>query len=183
MAVTAEPVFETDLQGLELIHRGKVRDMYAVGDEHMLIVVSDRLSAFDVVLPDPIPGKGAVLTELSNFWFWRTVKLVANHLSTLRLEDVLTDADERARMVARAVLVQRLEPLPVEAIQPGMVIFDTVYNPIETKMLRDAQQAGCKTVDGVAMFVNQAVAQFEAWTNHKAPIDMMRRVVLDHLGT
>ncbi len=122
MAVTAEPVFETDLQGLELIHRGKVRDMYAVGDEHMLIVVSDRLSAFDVVLPDPIPGKGAVLTELSNFWFGRTAKLVANHLSTLRLEDVLTDADERARVAAQSVVVRRLAPLPVEAIVRGYLI-------------------------------------------------------------
>ncbi|GMQ74919.1 MAG: phosphoribosylaminoimidazolesuccinocarboxamide synthase [Gammaproteobacteria bacterium] len=122
MAVTAEPVFETDLQGLELIHRGKVRDIYAVGAEHMLIVVSDRLSAFDVVLPDPIPGKGAVLTDLSNFWFGRTAKLVANHLSTLRLEDVLTDADERARVAAQSVVVRRLEPLPVEAIVRGYLI-------------------------------------------------------------
>ena len=122
MAAIAEPVFQSDLQSLELINRGKVRDIYAVGDEHMLIVASDRLSAFDVVLPSPIPGKGAVLTELSNFWFERTAKLVANHLSTLCLEDVLTDADERARMAARAVLVKRLEPLPVEAIVRGYLI-------------------------------------------------------------
>ena len=122
MAAMAEPVFETHLQGLELLHRGKVRDIYAVGDAHMLIVVSDRLSAFDVVLPNPIPGKGAVLTELSNFWFERTAKLVANHLSTLRLEDVLTDADERARVAAQSVVVRRLAPLPVEAIVRGYLI-------------------------------------------------------------
>ncbi len=122
MAAIAEPVFQTDLQSLELINRGKVRDIYAVGDDLMLIVASDRLSAFDVVLPDPIPGKGAVLTELSNFWFERTAKLVANHLSALRLEDVLTDADERAQMAARAVVVKRLEPLPVEAIVRGYLI-------------------------------------------------------------
>ncbi len=122
MAAIAEPVFQSDLQSLELINRGKVRDIYAVDDDHMLIVASDRLSAFDVVLPSPIPGKGAVLTELSNFWSERTANLVVNHLSTLRLEDVLTDADERARMAARAVLVKRLEPLPVEAIVRGYLI-------------------------------------------------------------
>jgi phosphoribosylaminoimidazole-succinocarboxamide synthase len=122
MVATAEPVFHSDLRSLDLINRGKVRDMYAVDDEHMLIVASDRLSAFDVVLPDPIPGKGAVLTELSNFWFQRTAKLVANHLSTLRLADVLTDADERASVAAQAVIVRRLEPLPVEAIVRGYLI-------------------------------------------------------------
>jgi phosphoribosylaminoimidazole-succinocarboxamide synthase len=88
----------------------------------MLIVASDRLSAFDVVLPDPIPGKGAVLTELSNFWFQRTAKLISNHLSTLSLEEVLRDEDERARVAAQAVVVRRLEPLPVEAIVRGYLI-------------------------------------------------------------
>ncbi len=122
MAAIAEPVFYSDLQSLDLINRGKVRDIYAVDDEHMLIVASDRLSAFDVVLPDPIPGKGAVLTELSNFWFERTAKLIGNHLSTLRLEEVLADADERARVAAQAVVVRRLEPLPVEAIVRGYLI-------------------------------------------------------------
>jgi len=122
MAAIAEPVFYSDLQSLDLINRGKVRDIYSVDDEHMLIVASDRLSAFDVVLPDPIPGKGAVLTELSNFWFARTAKLISNHLSTLRLEDVLSDEDERARVAAQAVVVRRLEPLPVEAIVRGFLI-------------------------------------------------------------
>ena len=122
MAAIAEPVFHSDLQSLELINRGKVRDIYAVDDDHMLIVASDRLSAFDVVLPDPIPGKGAVLTELSNFWFERTAKVISNHLSTLRLEEVLADADERARVAAQAVVVRRLEPLPVEAIVRGYLI-------------------------------------------------------------
>ncbi len=122
MAAVVEPVFQSNLRSLELINRGKVRDIYAVDAEHMLIVASDRLSAFDVVLPDPIPGKGAVLTELSNFWFARTAKLIANHLSTLRLEDVLTDSAERARVAAQAVVVKRLEPLPVEAIVRGYLI-------------------------------------------------------------
>ncbi len=122
MAAIAEPVFYSDLQSLDLINRGKVRDIYSVDDEHMLIVASDRLSAFDVVLPDPIPGKGAVLTELSNFWFARTAKLISNHLSSLRLEEVLSDEDERARVAAQAVVVRRLEPLPVEAIVRGYLI-------------------------------------------------------------
>jgi phosphoribosylaminoimidazole-succinocarboxamide synthase len=122
MAAIAEPVFHSDIRSLELINRGKVRDMYAIDEAHMLIVASDRLSAFDVVLPNPIPGKGAVLTELSNFWFQRTAKLIANHLSPLRLEDVLSDADERAGVAAQAVVVKRLEPLPVEAIVRGYLI-------------------------------------------------------------
>jgi phosphoribosylaminoimidazole-succinocarboxamide synthase len=122
MAAIAEPVFHSDLQSLDLINRGKVRDIYAVDDGHMLIVATDRLSAFDVVLPNPIPGKGAVLTELSNFWFERTAKLVANHCSTLRLEDVLSDADERDTVAAQAVIVRRLDPLPVEAIVRGYLI-------------------------------------------------------------
>ncbi len=121
MAAIAEPVFYSDLQSLDLINRGKVRDIYSLDDEHMLIVASDRLSAFDVVLPDPIPGKGAVLTELSNFWFARTANLISNHLSTLRLEEVLSDEDERARVAAQAVVVRRLEPLPVEAIVRGFL--------------------------------------------------------------
>jgi phosphoribosylaminoimidazole-succinocarboxamide synthase len=122
MAAVVEPVFESNLKSLELINRGKVRDMYAVDDEHMLIVASDRLSAFDVVLPDPIPGKGAVLTDLSNFWFARTAGMVPNHLSALRLADVLTDPDERAQVAAQAVVVKRLDPLPVEAIVRGYLI-------------------------------------------------------------
>jgi len=122
MAALAEAVFHSDLKSLELINRGKVRDMYAVDDDHMVIVASDRLSAFDVVLPDAIPGKGAVLTELSNFWFERTAKLVANHSSTLALADVLADAEERASVAAQAVVVRKLQPLPVEAIVRGYLI-------------------------------------------------------------
>lgn len=122
MAAVVETVFESNLQSLKLINRGKVRDIYAVDEEHMLIVASDRLSAFDVVLPDPIPGKGAVLTELSNFWFARTAELVPNHLSGLPLEDVLVDAEERAQVAAQAVVVKRLDPLPVEAIVRGYLI-------------------------------------------------------------
>ena len=117
-----ETLYETKLTSLPLWQRGKVRDIYAVGDEHLLIVTTDRLSAFDVVLPDPIPGKGAVLTAVSNFWFERTRDLVANHIAALTLEEVLADADERADVAGRAVVVRRLKALPVEAIVRGYLI-------------------------------------------------------------
>ena len=82
-------LYESQLNSLPLLARGKVRDFYAVGDDHLLIVTTDRLSAFDVVLPDPIPGKGAVLTAVANFWFERTRHLVPNHLADIPLETVL----------------------------------------------------------------------------------------------
>jgi phosphoribosylaminoimidazole-succinocarboxamide synthase len=117
-----ETLFESSLQSLELLARGKVRDLYAVDDEHLLIVTTDRLSAFDVVLPDPIPGKGAVLTELSRFWFRKLAHLIPNHLSELPLEAVLPDSDERRQVAGRALVVRRLKPLPVEAIARGYLI-------------------------------------------------------------
>ena len=113
------PVFETRLAGLELLHRGKVRDVYALGPEQMLIVTSDRLSAFDVVLPDPIPEKGRVLTEISNRWFARTAHIVANHLTGLPVEQFVLDPAERVLLRARAVVVRRLRALPVEAVVRG----------------------------------------------------------------
>jgi phosphoribosylaminoimidazole-succinocarboxamide synthase len=115
-------LFESDLSSLPLVARGKVRDIYAVGDDHLLIVTTDRLSAFDVVLPDPIPGKGAVLTAVSNFWFERTRALVPNHLADLDLAEVLPDAAERAQVEGRAIVVRRLRALPVEAIVRGYLI-------------------------------------------------------------
>jgi phosphoribosylaminoimidazole-succinocarboxamide synthase len=116
-----EVLFETSLD-LPLIHRGKVRDIYAVGEDHMLIVTSDRLSAFDVILPDPIPGKGAVLTEVSNFWFRQTSKIIPNHLSDIPLAEVLPDASQRAEVEGRAIVVKKLKALPVEAIVRGYLI-------------------------------------------------------------
>ncbi len=117
-----EALFESHIRSLPLIQRGKVRDIYAVGEEHMLIVTTDRLSAFDVILPDPIPGKGEVLTAVSNFWFERMAGRVPNHLADIPLEEVLPDAAERAEVTGRAVVVRRLEPLPVEAIVRGYLI-------------------------------------------------------------
>lgn len=115
-------LFETHLQSLPLLARGKVRDIYSVGDDHLLIVTTDRLSAFDVVLPDPIPGKGAVLTAVSSFWFERTRALVPNHLADVTLESVLPDPRERERVEGRAVVVRKLKALPVEAIVRGYLI-------------------------------------------------------------
>jgi phosphoribosylaminoimidazole-succinocarboxamide synthase len=116
------PVFETALKGLDLIHRGKVRDVYALDDEHMLIVTTDRLSAFDVVMPNPIPEKGRVLTQISNFWFERTRHIVRNHLTGRAVEDFVTDPADRALLAGRAIVVQRLRALPVEAVVRGYVI-------------------------------------------------------------
>ncbi|MGB5427845.1 MAG: phosphoribosylaminoimidazolesuccinocarboxamide synthase [Gammaproteobacteria bacterium] len=117
-----QTLYESTLKSLPLLARGKVRDVYAVGDEHLLIVTTDRLSAFDVILPDPIPGKGAVLTAVSNFWFERTRDIVPNHLSALSLAEVLPDAAEREQVEGRAIVVKKLKALPVEAIVRGYLI-------------------------------------------------------------
>jgi phosphoribosylaminoimidazole-succinocarboxamide synthase len=116
------PLFESRLRGLTKIHQGKVRDIYDVDAEHLLIVTSDRLSAFDVVLPDPIPFKGEVLTQISLFWFAQTRHMVANHLCALKVEDVVADAGERAQLAGRAMVVKKLKPLPIEAVVRGYLI-------------------------------------------------------------
>ena len=115
-------IFETDLPDLDLIGRGKVRDIYAAGDDHLIIVATDRLSAFDVVLPDPIPGKGAVLTGLSHFWFSRMEGIVRNHCATVGLEEFVPDAGVRASIAEQTMVVRRLDPLPIEAIVRGYLI-------------------------------------------------------------
>ena len=117
-----ETLHESHLTSLPLLMRGKVRDVYGVGENHLLIVTTDRLSAFDVVMPDPVPGKGAVLTAVSNFWFNFTRDIVANHLADLTLEEVLPDARERAQVEGRAIIVKKLKALPVEAIVRGYLI-------------------------------------------------------------
>ncbi|MBI4006593.1 MAG: phosphoribosylaminoimidazolesuccinocarboxamide synthase [Gammaproteobacteria bacterium] len=114
-------LYKSEIKSLPLINSGKVRDIYAVDGDHMLIVTTDRISAFDVILPDPIPGKGRVLTAVSNFWFNRTRHIVPNHLSTLSLEGVIPDARERTPVEGRSVIVRKLKPLPVEAIVRGYI--------------------------------------------------------------
>ena len=113
-----------EITSLPLVYRGKVRDLYAVDDQHLLMVASDRLSAFDIILPTPIPGKGAVLTAVSNFWFERTRRIVPNHLQMARktLEQALMDPAERDRIAGRATVARWLQCLPVEAIVRGYLI-------------------------------------------------------------
>lgn len=110
------------LPGLDLVHRGKVRDVYALSADELLIVASDRLSAFDVVLPDPIPGKGEMLTQMSNFWFAKTRHLLRNHLLERRLADVLPAGVDLALYARRSVICKRLKPIPFEAIARGYLI-------------------------------------------------------------
>lgn len=120
--MTDTALYESKITSLPLVQRGKVRDIYAVGDDHLVIVTTDRISAFDVILPDPIPGKGAVLTATSNFWFERMSDVIDNHLSSLSLEDVLPNEAERKQVEGCAIVVKKLQPLPVEAIVRGYII-------------------------------------------------------------
>jgi phosphoribosylaminoimidazole-succinocarboxamide synthase len=116
------PVHTTALKGLKKLHTGKVRDIYEVDAGSMLIVTTDRLSAFDVVLQDPIPDKGRVLNSISNFWFARTTHIVPNHLTGRSIDEVVSDPAERAVLAERAVIVKRLKTVPLEAVVRGYVI-------------------------------------------------------------
>ncbi|HET9190860.1 MAG TPA: phosphoribosylaminoimidazolesuccinocarboxamide synthase, partial [Rudaea sp.] len=113
---------QSNLPGMNLIHRGKVRDVYALSDRELLIVATDRLSAFDVVLPDPIPGKGEMLCQISNFWFARTSHLMPNHLTGKNVADVLPSGVDATLYARRSVVTKRLKPVPVEAIARGYLI-------------------------------------------------------------
>jgi len=115
-------IFDSNISDLELINKGKVRDIYSIDDEHMLIVTSDRISAFDVILPTPIPGKGAVLTTVSNFWFNRTQNLIKNHLSNIPLAEVIKDKPTHDKLENHAIVVKKMQALPVEAIVRGYII-------------------------------------------------------------
>ena len=116
------PMLEANLRSLKRIHQGKVRDIYDVDADHMLIVTTDRLSAFDVVLPDPIPRKGAILTEISKFWFERTRHIVPNHLTDIPLDSIVADPSERAAIADRSMVVRKLKALPIEAVVRGYLI-------------------------------------------------------------
>ena len=122
LVTTSDALFESSIPGLPLIGRGKVRDIYAVSDEYLLIVTSDRLSAFDVVLPDPVPGKGEVLTRISLFWFRMMADLVDNQLTDITVEDVVPDPALADRLLSRSLVVKRLKPLPIEAVVRGYLI-------------------------------------------------------------
>ncbi len=121
----ATTLLQSDLPGLTLRHRGKVRDVYDLpgeGEPRLLMVATDRLSAFDVVLPDPIPGKGEMLCQISNFWFGRTAHIVPNHLTGIEVASVLPAGVDPALYEKRAVVTKRLKPVPVEAIARGYLI-------------------------------------------------------------
>src|SRR5450755_4292131 len=121
-AMPTPTIHRTDLAGLEKIYEGKVRDLYRIDARYMLMVATDRLSAFDVVLPDPIPDKGRVLNSISNFWFAKTRHLVPNHLSGRDITSAVADPEEAALLADSAVIVRRLKPLPIEAVVRGYLI-------------------------------------------------------------
>ncbi len=114
-------LFESNLKSLEFLHRGKVRDIYAVGDDKLLVIQSDRLSAFDVILPDPIAGKGEVLTAMSNYWFKKLGHVIPNHLTGIAPEMVVA-ANEREQVAGRAMVVRKFKPLMIEAVVRGYII-------------------------------------------------------------
>ena len=122
MSDNADALFESAIPDYPLIGRGKVRDIYSIDDDHLLIVTTDRLSAFDVVLPDPVPGKGEVLTQISLFWFRMMSDIIDNQLTELTIDDVIDDPALREQLRSRSLVVKRLKPLPIEAVVRGYLI-------------------------------------------------------------
>ena len=118
----ADVLFESSIPELPLIGRGKVRDIYSVDERHLLIVTTDRLSAYDVVMPDPVPGKGEVLTRISLFWFRMMSDIIDNQLTDLTVADVIKDPGLQEQLQDRALVVKRLKPLPIEAVVRGYLI-------------------------------------------------------------
>ena len=115
-------VFETQLKSLPMLHRGKVRDIYSVDDNHMLVIATDRISAFDVIMPTPIPHKGELLTQVSDFWFQRFDGVIANQISDMKISDLNLTDEEFAQVNGRSIIVKRLNALPIEAIVRGYLI-------------------------------------------------------------
>ena len=120
--MTQTSLLESNITSLKLLGRGKVRDIYAIDDERLLIVTTDRLSAFDVILPDPVPGKGEVLTAVANFWFGKLSHIIPNQLTGIDPETVVANEEERAQVRGRSLVVKRLKPLPIEAVVRGYLI-------------------------------------------------------------
>ncbi|MEZ0232185.1 MAG: phosphoribosylaminoimidazolesuccinocarboxamide synthase [Methylophilaceae bacterium] len=113
------PLMQSSIKSLKLINQGKVRDIYDVDDNTMLLIASDRLSAFDVILPTPIQGKGTILTEIANFWFAKLGHIIPNHLTGIDPDSLVSDPAEKAQLGKRALVVKKLKPLPIEAIVRG----------------------------------------------------------------
>jgi phosphoribosylaminoimidazole-succinocarboxamide synthase len=148
MPISFPLLFESSIKSLPLLGRGKVRDIYAVGEDKLLIITTDRLSAFDVILPDPIPGKGAVLTAMANFWFGKLAHVIPNQLTGIDPETVVANEDEKAQVRGRALVVKRLKPLPIEAVARGYLIGSG---------WKDYQSTG--TVCGIALPSGMQMAQ------------------------
>ena len=127
-----DTLFETEIPTLPLLGRGKVRDIYGVNDDHLLIVTTDRLSAYDVILPDPVPQKGEVLTRMSTFWFGLMSDLAPNHLTDVAVRDVVSDESLARQLESRSIVVRRLKPLPVEAVVRGYLIGSGWRDYLET---------------------------------------------------
>jgi phosphoribosylaminoimidazole-succinocarboxamide synthase len=177
MSKAVNTLFESHLD-LKLINRGKVRDIYEVDENHLLIVATDRLSAFDVVMPQPIPGKGEVLTRVANFWFRRTEHLLPNHLSAMSLADVVKDPLQRAELGDRAILVRKLKPLPVESIVRGYLIGSGWKDYQQTgQVCGIALPAGLRQADKLpqAIFTPSTKAELGA---HDENIDYEKTVAL-----
>jgi phosphoribosylaminoimidazole-succinocarboxamide synthase len=119
---SSDTLFESSVAGLDQIGRGKVRDIYSVDDDHLLIVTTDRLSAYDVVMPDPVPGKGQVLTRISNFWFEMMEDLIPSHLTDRKLKSIIDDDESLRSLERRSIITRRLRPLPIEAVVRGYLI-------------------------------------------------------------
>ena len=117
-----QPLLQTSLTSLKRIHQGKVRDIYAIDDKTMLLISTDRLSAFDVILPTGIANKGAMLTQMANFWFEKLKNIIPNHLTDIAPETVVNNAADIAQLGSRAVVVKRLKALPIEAIVRGYLV-------------------------------------------------------------
>ena len=160
--IVPEALFEPRLTALPRLSQGKVRDIYEIDADHLLIITSDRLSAFDVILPDPIPGKGEVLTSLTNFWMDRTRGIADNHLVDLPLEEVIPDPAERERVASRATVVRRLKPLPIEAVVRGYLIGSGWKDYQETRKI-----CGIQLPDGLPLAAKLPEAIFTPATKAK----------------
>lgn len=130
--MTSAPLYESNIPGLRLLARGKVRDIYDIDDQHLLIVTTDRLSAYDVILPDPVPGKGEVLTRISNFWFNMMSDIIPNHLTGRPLSSVIDDSALCDQLQPRSIIVKKMNPLPIEAVVRGYLIGSGWRDYLET---------------------------------------------------
>ena len=180
----SDPLFESAIPALPLLGRGKVRDIYGVDDRHLLIVTTDRLSAYDVVLPDPVPGKGRILTGLSNFWFRMMADIVPNHLTGRAVESVVEDASLHPMLAGRSIVVKRLRPLPIEAVVRGYLIGSGWRDYQATRSLCGIPlPAGLKQADRLPETLFTPATKAEAGLHDEnIGFDVVRQLLGDHLA-